>query len=357
MTTYHQVLGTAGPDDEIAEMALQLSDELRRLGPSEVFARSVQVGTDSSVRALQELPPGGPADVLIIHANLGDPEAASALLRRPERLVLAYHGIGSPKSSADTEAALTDGRAPEREVLGLLRQRVSIAIAASESDAGELVELGYTAVHVAHRGVRPGRLAGLPTHVATDVELDEAVNVPYVLGISDLHPHNCQHVLLHALHVLQSVHGTELGLVLVGPAADGPYAHALHQLTRSLRLRHVWFAGVRSGSSLATIHRRARVFGNASQQEYPDERHPLAAMSFGVPTVVRDSETTVGHGGLVLPRTSGPLMFAEAILMVDRDDRVRSSLIDSGLHRTSAYTAAPSARTVAEIIETAGLES
>lgn len=360
MTTYHQVLFAARPADATTDIALQMRGDLLRLGPSEVFARSVAADTDPSVRAFADLPLGGPTDVVIVHSDLGGSEMATELLRRPERLVLAYHGIGPNEPLTHTDPALTVGRAREGDELALLRQRVSIAIADSEFDAGILVELGYTGVHVAGSVVRPDRLAGLPTDDDTDLELDQSVGVSFVLGIATLLPHNCQHVLLHALHLLQSVHRAELGLVLVGSTPDQQYAQALHQLTHNLRLQHVWFAGSRSNSSLATIHRRARVFSSASRQERGGGLHPLEAMAFGVPTVIRDgggTAETVGRGALVLPHTSGPLMFAEALLMVDQDDPVRSSLIDAGFDRIREHLATNSTPSVADVIEAAGLAS
>lgn len=361
MTTYHQLLCTAGPTDAITDMALQMRVDLRRLGESEIFARSVGIGTESSVRPFQDLPPGRPTDVVIVHSSLGDPEMAAELLRRPERLVLIYHGIGRPSEPfTDSDVRPSVGSTHEGDELTLLSQRVSIAIAISQFDAGTLVTLGYTRVHVARSAQRPGQLARLPTDGATDLELDEAVGVSFVLSTSELLPEQCQHILLQALHVLQSVHRTELGLVLVGSAPDPHYAQALHELARGLRLRDVWFAGPRSGSSLATLHRRARAFSSASRHEDRVGLDPLEAMTFGVPTIVRDvgaTAETLGRGALVLPHASGPLMFAEALLLVDQDAGFRSALVDAGFDRVREYSAASSNQSVAGIIEAAGLAS
>ena len=58
VTTFHQVLVGAGPGDAITNMALQTRDELRRLGPSEIFARFIEPESASAVNALQHLPLG-----------------------------------------------------------------------------------------------------------------------------------------------------------------------------------------------------------------------------------------------------------------------------------------------------------
>lgn len=360
MTTYHQLLCTAEPADAITNMALQMRDDLRRLGESEVFARSTGIDTEPSVRVFQDLLPGRPTDVLIIHSSLGDPEMARELLRRPERLVLVHHGIGPLGPLTDADVRLAVGRTHEGNELTLLRPRVSIAIAISELDAGTLLGLGYNRVHVARSAAHPGERAKLSTDDEADVDLGNTVGVSFVLNVSPLLPEECQHVLLHALHVLQSVHRAELGLVLVGSTPDPQYAQALHALTRSLRLRHVWIAGPRSGSALATIHRHARMFSSAGQQVDRVGLNPIEAMTFGVPAVVRDAGTNadiVGRGALVLPTSSGPLMFAEAMLMIHQDESLRSSLIAAGFHRARRYLASNSAQSVAEIIAGAGLAS
>ena len=358
MRTFHQVLVGAGPGDAITNMARQSREALRRLGPSEIFARFIDPASTSEVRALQDLPLGRPSDVVVYHSSFGDPDVTKALLRRPERLVLVYHNITPAEFFAGTDPAFAAGLEWGRYELGLLRDRVTLAIADSQFNADELKQLGYGAVHIAASGVRPGRLADQPTDADTEVLLDEAVGVPFVLNISQLLPHKCQHVLLQALHVLQSVHRVELGLVLVGPPRSATYERALLQLTRELRLRHVLFAGRRSDTSLATMYRLARVFSSASRHEglgIP----PLEAMSFRLPAVVRDAGATletVGRGALVLPAESGPLMFAEALRMVHENDRLRSTLVDAGLDRVSEFSAERT-RTLADVIEAAGLAS
>ena len=103
MRTFHQVLVGAGPGDAITNMARQSREALRRLGPSEIFARFIDPASTSEVRALQDLPLGRPSDVVVYHSSFGDPDVTKALLRRPERLVLVYHNITPAEFFADTD--------------------------------------------------------------------------------------------------------------------------------------------------------------------------------------------------------------------------------------------------------------
>ncbi|MCA1844423.1 MAG: glycosyltransferase [Actinobacteria bacterium] len=96
----HQIVISASPGEAVTAAALDLRDVLRRVGPSEIFARSV----DESL-AGEVLPLAGYAarrgaalgrNVLVYHASTGDPEVCSFLLGRPEKLVLVYHNLRGP---------------------------------------------------------------------------------------------------------------------------------------------------------------------------------------------------------------------------------------------------------------------
>ena len=335
MTTIHQIIVGAGPGDAITQMALDIRDELRCRGSSEIFARFIDPVMLGEVRTLDHLPAGRPRDVVVYHSSYGDPEVTRALLRRPERLVLVYHNITPSSFFIHHEPAFAAGLEWGRHELTLLRDRVSLTIADSAFNARELRELGFTDVHTVPAGAQPRRLAGVTPTYGTVKAVRHSVPDTFVLSVSQLLPHKRQEVLIQALHILQSIHGMDIGLVLVGAPRSPSYERALHELARRLRVRHLWFAGRQSDSSLATLYRSARVFASASMHEglgIP----PLEAMAFSLPTVVRDAGATaetVGSGALVLPNDAGPLLFAEAIRRSVEDETLRAALISEGSAR------------------------
>ena len=338
-------------------MALEIRSELRGLGPSEIFARFIDPAMVDRVRPLHDLPSGRPSDVIVYHASYGDPEVTRALLRRPERLVLVYHNVTPSEHFVHHDPAFAAGLEWGRHELSLLRDRTAIATADSRFNADELTDLGFRDVHVVAAGLRPRRLASVTPSSETVATLREEVGVPYVLNVSQLLPHKCQHVLIQALHLVQSVHGEEIGLVLVGPPRSSSYGRGLVELARRLKVRHLWFANRQTDAALSTIYRSARVFASASVHEglgIP----PLEAMSFGVPTIVRDAGATaetVAGGALVLPNSAGPLMFAEAILAAHQDEALRSSMICSGIERIAELTDTDRATGLVGLLESAGL--
>jgi glycosyltransferase involved in cell wall biosynthesis len=127
----------------------------------------------------------------------------------------------------------------------------------------------------------------------------------------------------------------DVGLVVAGSRRSTVYADALERRARALRVRDVWFTGRVDDHELATLYRCAAVHVSASEHEGLGVP-ALEAMSFGVPVVVRDAgalRDTVGDAALVLPTSSGPSMFAEAIARVLDDPLVRAQLVTRGRDR------------------------
>ena len=353
MTAVHQILVGAGPGDAITQMALEIREELARHGPGDIFARFVEPVMADEVHTLDRLPAGRPRDVIIYHSSFGDPEVTRALLRRPERLVLVYHNITPSSFFVDHEPAFAAGLEWGRHELALLRGRVDVAVADSTLNANELTSMGFDDVHVIPAGVDPRRLTSISPSLGTLDDLDATVPDHFVLNVSQLLPHKSQHVLIQALHILQTIHAMELGLVLVGAVRSRAYGRGLEELGRRLRVRHLWFAGRRSDAALATMYRRATVFASASMHEglgIP----PLEAMAFGVPSIVRDAGAvaeTVGAGALLLPEDAGPVLFAEAILRVVEDETLRSTLIDRGASRLDELAGTSGTETLVALLE------
>ena len=243
----HQVVVGAGPGDAITQMALQIRSELRNIGSSEVFARFIDPAVADDVSPLSDLPSGRPSDVVIYHASFGDPQVTRTLLQRPERLVLVYHNITPSEYFVEHDPSFAAGLEWGRHELSLLRTRTALATADSQFNASELADLGFDDVKVLTAGLRPARLTTVtPSSHAVQSLKDTIGDRPFVLSVSQQLPHKRQHVLIHALHLLQTVHGSDLGLVLVGAARSATYSRGLLTLVERLRVSNVWFAGRQS---------------------------------------------------------------------------------------------------------------
>jgi glycosyltransferase involved in cell wall biosynthesis len=279
VTSYHQILVGVGPGDAITQMALELRNALGAYGDSEIFAQFIDRGVDG-VRPLRDLPVGRRSDVVIYHSSFGHPDVTRCLAARAERMVLAYHNITPSRFFVDHDPAFAAGLEWGRHELTLLTEHVEVPVAMSAFSALELEALGYRNVHVVPAGVRPGRLLDQALSSTTIAELGRRAGPSFVLGVSQLLPHKRQEVLIQAAHVLQTIHGLDIGLVLAGSPRAGAYSSALAALVRRLRVRNVWLTGRVSDAELATMYRSARVFASASAHEGLGIT-PLEAMAFG----------------------------------------------------------------------------
>ena len=75
----HQILAAASPGDAITNAALEYRNVLRRVGPSEVFARYIAPSSAGDVRPLSDYRTCGSQGVLVYHASIGEPTVEAFL--------------------------------------------------------------------------------------------------------------------------------------------------------------------------------------------------------------------------------------------------------------------------------------
>lgn len=343
----HQIVVGAGIGDAITSMAISLRNSLRELGPSEIYAHHLAPDARHEVLPLADLGRARRGDVIVYHASIGEPPVTRLLLTRPERIVLCYHNITPSQYFLDHEPHFAANLQWGRHELGLLRDRVVLALADSKFNAEDLATAGYSDVHVVPAGLKPSRLTRAPVDKHLVSRLEQAFPNGYVLSVSQALPHKRFETLIEAMHLVQWVHDRRLGLVIVGTQRMRAYQDALERYSRHLRLEQMLFHGAATESELATFFRLARMYVTTSAHEglaLP----PLEAMSFGVPVIARDAgalSDTIGGAGIVLAADTGPILLSEVIAEVDENAELRSSLIALGADRVRAIEADdPSAR-------------
>ena len=151
----HQILAGATPGDAITTAALEYRDVLRRVGPSEVFARHIAPGAAGEVKPLSECGADGSSGLLVYHASIGEPAVSAFLLSRTEPIVLVYHNITPSKYFEGLDSRFAELLMLGRVELEQLRPRVVMPIAASRFNAAELEAIGYRDVRVIPPVVEP----------------------------------------------------------------------------------------------------------------------------------------------------------------------------------------------------------
>ena len=336
-----QILVAASPGDAVTNATFAFRDLLRRVCPSDIYARYIDPRLSGDVRFLgdyQSRVAGSGSDVLVYHASIGEPDVAAFLRERQERLVLVYHNITPPEYFAELQPAFAQLLAAGRVELAALRQRVEFALAVSSFNAAELEAMGYDDVRVSPLAVELDALTKRRSDPATVRRLARDAKGPVVLFVGQLLPHKRPDLLLSAFHVLTTYLIPDAHLVLVGPARLEPYRRALEGMVGELNL-DVHITGWVSDAELAAFYRAATCFVTLSEHEgvcVP----LLEAMAFDVPVVARAFAAipeTMAGAGVLLPPDDDPFIVAEAISRLALDERLRQQLAREGRSRLRAF--------------------
>ena len=348
-----QVIITASPGDAITSMTLALRDQLRSFVASDVFALTVLPAMKGEVFQLSRLGPDIPGSALVYHSSFGEPEVTHLLRNRRQQLALIFHNVTPPSYFEAHSARFATGLLWGMHELQQLKERWSLVIADSEFNASVLRNHGYSEIHVAAAGVQAGRLGKFKTDYRLRRKLRTRFPDGFVISVGQQLPHKrIEHALI-ALHLLREVHGIRLGLVVVGPERIPHYSAALRALSQRLHIdEQVLFTGAVDDQALATYVRTSLCFVLTSDHEgygIP----PLEAMADLVPVVARGVgaiPSTVGPGGIVLPASSGPCHFAEAIAMVASHPLVRDQMVLAGLRRVENLEAEDRTSEIADLL-------
>ena len=308
----HQILAAASPGDAITNAALEYRDVLRRIGPSEVFARHIAPSSAGEVRPLQRVSArdGSQRRARVPRVDRRADGRRRSCCSRPEPIVLVYHNI-TPAKYFDG----LDDTFAELLVLGRAGARVdpatasSLAIADSHFNAAELEAIGYEDVRVIPPVVDPFRL------VRTDARRGDASSTsttsfsePMLLFVGQLLPHKRPDLLVKAMHVA----ATYLGVEAHAPARRPEPLRALRRRDQRAdpraqpRQRARGRAGRRRAARgdvpargrVRDGERARRASASRCSRRWPSTFPVVARACAAIPE-------TVGDGGLLLPPWAG----------------------------------------------------
>ena len=347
----HQIIVSASPGDAITTQALEFRSLLRRVCPSEVFARFLDPALESEVLPLTRYPDRrssrGGNNVLLYHASIGQADIRSFLLERSERVVLIYHNISPPEYFIPYDPRFAALLAEGRIDLSMLRPRVTLALAVSAFNAAELRSLGYTDVRVSPPVIDCNRMTAMEPHQPTAQHLADQVEGPVLLFVGQVLPHKRPDFLLQAFHILATHLVPEAHLAMIGSARLPRYEQTLQTFLREANLPNAWLCGSRTQEELVAFFRRADAFVTASEHE--GFCVPLVeAMAFGIPIVARRFAAipeTLDDCGIALPKDAGPSAMAEAMAMMCEDRQVGGELSARGRTRMAAFDATAARKT------------
>lgn len=348
-----QIVVGIAEGDAITNMALNLREELRLVGDSDLYSEFILSDLfQGDVYEISKQVPSLMVDATVYHLSYGRPAITSHLIKRREPLILAYHNVTPPHwylaHNPDFAAGLEWGRYELRQ----LRNRCVLAIADSEFNAAELRAEGFNNVHVVPAGFDPFRLRHQPTDLVLANLLSSRFPRGYVLAVGQILPHKQVELLIEAVHLANSIHRLDLGLVIAGVSRQHQYTDALQAFQLSLPLADVWMTGAVSDQQLATLYRQAKCFLTMSGHEglcIP----PVEAMAMGVPVVARGVGAiteTVSGAGILIQAQGSPVEAAEALKLVIENTDAATLLRAHGFNRATHFSSLESSKLAAELI-------
>jgi len=328
-----QILTGVALGDAITNMAFAIRDELREYVDSDIYAEFVlSKELEDEVYYLRDQKPDLLVDLTLFHASYGRPQVTQHILSRNEKLAISYHNISPTEIYVKDNAEFAVGLEWGRYELSLLRDRVKLSFADSQFNLKDLEQYGYTDVHLAPVGLTPRRLTSLPYDSRLIERLNRTFPDGFVVGVGQVLPHKRVEQLIETIHLVNSVHDKNLGLVLVGAARQEKYLDAINQHKKSLPFVNVELLGSVKDQELATVYRMAKCYFGMSDHEglcIP----PLEAMSFGLPVVIKGTGAipeTLKDAAVVLPANASVTLASEAIVEVIDNANLRAVLATRG---------------------------
>ncbi len=339
-----QFVADLAPRDAIGGHVLQIDDALRAHGfDTEIYAGHA----DKSLahRALHytrfEARRSPTRTFLLYHSSIGSP-VADYVHERDEPLIVDYHNITPPEYFAAWEPHVASQLAAGRDQLVGLGSRVSLGLADSSFNAGELSACGFGAVAV--------------VPILLDVDLlvrSGSVGVRWPGGdgarwlfVGRVAPNKAQHDVVKAFAFYRRVFDPAASLVLVGGASSGSYWAALQRFVIELGLGDaVRLAGSVPAEELEGLYRSADAFVCLSEHEgfcvplLEAMAHDVPVVAFGAAAVPE----TLGEAGVLLD-VKRPSVVAEAVARVLGDEAVRRGLVEAGRCRVQLFDLARSRR-------------
>ncbi len=342
MTEIHQFLPVLRKGDATGDHTLRIRDVLRGMGiGSDIWCQHNDTRDRSLARDFREFDNYRPSGRtwLLYQASTGSP-VADYVLSRPEPKLIDYHNMSPPQLWEPWEPHRAVELRMGRRQLAALAKETELALADSEYNELELIELGYD-----NTAVVPILLELHELATAADGSLLRRLNDEKARGgatwlfVSQVMPHKAQHDLIKAFALYRRVFDPLARLYIAGFPGCLGYLAALEGFIGELGLADAVriHAPVPEAQKMA-YYTAADVYVSLSEHEgfsvtaLEAMAHDLPVVAYGAAAV----PATVADAGVVL-RDKTPAVVATAVHRVLSDDTLRAQLTGNGRRRIQDF--------------------
>lgn len=267
-----------------------------------------------------------PDNVLIYHYGVSSQPITEFVRTLPDRVIVYYHNVTPAHYFEAINPAAALALARSREELASLRDFAPSALAASEYNRRELLEMGFRDVTVIPPILGFSQLDIPPDDTVMRRYGDGRVNILFVGRIA---PNKRPDDLIRMFAYYERWVDPHARLILVG-SSNGTevYEYWLKQLARQLGVRNVVWAGSVSQAELAAYYKTASVF--VCMSEHEGFGVPLLeAMYCDVPVIAYKAAAvpdTLGTAGILLRKKRYEVV-AELVDMVVHDVQLQGQIV------------------------------
>lgn len=266
----HQVLPTFIPGDAIGNEVIEIKKTLEKWGyVSQIYAETMHPDYAGLAKSAHELQNVGQRSILLYHYSIGS-DLTNVVRRMPHQLCIIYHNITPHQYFLGVSEKVVALLKKGRQELPSLIDRADLALADSDFNRQELVELGFSRTGVLPLLVDFSRYDGPCCTDTIHKYNDSLANILYVGRFA---PNKKLEDTVKIFGYYQKCINPQSRLFLVGSYVDTEvYTAYLFGLVRKYRLQKVYFVTDSNGQSCKTAellayYNLADVFITMSEHE------------------------------------------------------------------------------------------
>ena len=328
MAIIDQILADMQYGDAITDNAFAIQDVLVKLGhQSKIYAVNIHPALSAKVKPLTEYVPG---DGIIHHFAIGSQVNDYVKKLSVDTKILIYHNITPYKYfsgyNLKSEQMCKDARMQLRNCTEVY----SVALAVSEFNRSELVELGYK---------NTGVLPILYNYKKAEIYKRESDSVN-ILFLGRIAPNKCQQDVIKAFYFYKKYFNKDAKLYIAG-AYNGmeKYLNELIHFAENLKLEDVYFTGRLTYEQMYKLYSNTDLF--LSMSEHEGFCVPLIeCMHYGIPVIAYEAGAipeTLGSSGVTFNKKD----YYEVARMIDAiitDEDFRKHIVDCQNARLSDFS-------------------
>ena len=304
---------------------------------SEIYCLDRDEGLEEECEFFSAFDRPGPSDVTILHYALPS-SLTKAFAELPSRRIILYHNLTPREFFTEFSPEMARIARLGREELAFLAPRVAMALADSEFNRQELVQVGFPKTEVFPLFVDFGKYSRPMNPFTYELFRDDRTNILFVGRIV---PNKKIDDLIRVLFYYKKYISPLVRLIVVGKTASLPaYYKSLIRLADEFYLKpeEICFTGHIPDDEMFSLYKASDVFLSLSEHEGFGLPF-LESMVFGLPVIAYDCTAVpfTLDGAGVLIKNKRPDYVAELVEIVTHRAKLRQDIIRGQKQRLERF--------------------